>query len=345
MKILIIGGTRFLGRFLVEEALKHNHDITLFNRGNNKSEFNHVEQIHGDRNNEIELLNSRKWDAVIDTCAYWPQSVNKSAEIVKDNVGQYVLISTISVYKDFSKKNFNEDADLLTMPIEQADELFKEGDSAIMSKYGELKALCEQALLNLIPTKSTIIRPGLIVGPYDGSDRFTYWVNRVHEGGKILAPGRPERMVQYIDVRDLAKWTIHMVENQKFGIFNATGLEINLTMESMLQSIQKGLNTDAEFIWIEDQFLLENQVGPWMELPLWLPDGPLPDGTDMSGMLTADTTRALEAGLTFRSVEETAKDTLSWYLGKDSSQPMKAGMKKAKEEQLLEKWQTSMVKE
>jgi 2'-hydroxyisoflavone reductase len=345
MKILIIGGTRFLGRFLVEEALKHNHDITLFNRGNNKTEFIHVEQIHGDRNKEIELLKSQKWDAVIDTCAYWPQSVNKSAEILKDNVGQYVLISTISVYKDFSKKNFNEDADLLTMPMEQADELFKEGDSAIMSKYGELKALCEQALLNLLPTKSTIIRPGLIVGPYDGSDRFTYWVKRVHDGGKILAPGRPERMVQYIDVRDLAKWTIHMVENQKFGIFNATGLEVNLTMESMLQSIRKGLNAEAEFIWIEDRFLLENQVGPWMELPLWLPDGPLADGTDMSGMLSADTTRALEAGLTFRSVEETAKDTLTWYLGKDTSQPMKAGMKKDKEEQLLEKWQTSMVKE
>ncbi|MHC0038671.1 SDR family oxidoreductase [Pseudoneobacillus sp. C159] len=345
MKILIIGGTRFLGRYLVEEGLKKNHEITLFNRGNNKTDFNHVEQIHGDRNMEISLLENRKWDAVIDTCGYWPQSVEKSAEILKENVGQYVLISTISVYKDFSKKNFDEESDLLMVSREKADELYKEGDSAIMSYYGELKALCEQTLLTIIPTKSTIIRPGLIVGPYDGSDRFTYWVKRVNDGGKILAPGSPDRMVQFIDVRDLAKWTIGMVEKQEFGIFNATGLDKNLTMESMLNSIKQGLNSHAEFIWVDEHFLLENEVGPWMEMPLWLPQGKLPDGKDMSGMLSADTSRALAAGLTFRSVEETAQDTLAWYLTKDPSQPMKAGMKSDKEGQLLEKWQTSTVKE
>jgi 2'-hydroxyisoflavone reductase len=338
MKILIIGGTKFLGRFLVEEGLKRNHEITLFNRGNNKEEFLHVEQIHGNRNTDIDLLKNRKWDAVIDTCGYLPQSVEKSVNILGENIEQYVFISTISVYKDFSKKDFNEDSETLSMSREEADILTKDDDSAIMSHYGELKALCEQELLKIIANKSLIIRPGLIVGPYDGSDRFTYWVNRVKEGGEILAPGNPDRVVQFIDVRDLAKWTIHMVEKKEFGVFNATGNDKELTMNSVLQSIKRGVSSEAEFVWTNDEFLLENEVGPWIELPLWLPEVPLSDGKIMSGMLATNTDRALSEGLTFRSVEETAIDTLNWFQKNKSSLTMKAGMSKEKEGLLLEKW-------
>lgn len=339
MKILIIGGTKFLGRFLVEEGLKRNHEITLFNRGNNKEEFLHVEQIHGNRNTDIDLLKKRKWDAVIDTCGYLPQSVEKSVNALSENIGQYVFVSTISVYKDFSKKDFNEDAEILSMTREEADVLTKDNESAIMSHYGELKALCEKELLKTITNKSLIIRPGLIVGPYDGSDRFTYWVNRVNEGGEVLSPGNPDRMVQFIDVRDLAKWTIHMVEKKGVGVFNATGIDKELTMSSLLHAIRRGVGSDAEFVWADDEFLLENGAGPWMELPLWIPEeNPLSDGKNMSGMLATNTDRALSHGLTFRSVEETAVDTLNWYQKNNSGQNMKAGMSKEKERLLLEKW-------
>lgn len=346
MKILIIGGTKFLGRFLVEEGLKRNHEMTLFNRGNNKEEFSHVEQIHGNRNQDMELLKNRKWDAVIDTCGYLPQSVEKSVEVLRENIDQYVFISTISVYKDFSKKNFNEDAESLSMTRAEADELTKESDTAVMSHYGELKALCEQSLLSSLPSKSLIIRPGLIVGPYDGSDRFTYWVKRVSEGGKILAPGKPDRKVQFIDVRDLAKWTIHMVEKKGLGIYNATGIDSGLTMSSMLNSIKHGVGSDAEFVWATDEFLLENEVGAWIEMPLWIPEKkPLSDGKIMSGMLATNTDKALSEGLTFRPVEETASDTLRWFKEKNNSSTMKAGMIQEKETQLLEKLLSSTVVE
>ncbi|MFD2443273.1 NAD-dependent epimerase/dehydratase family protein [Bacillus sp. CGMCC 1.16607] len=339
MKILIIGGTRFLGRFIVEEGLKRNHEITLFNRGNNKDLFPNVEQVNGNRNQDIALLMNHKWDAVIDTCGYLPQSLDKSIDVLADQVDQYVFISSISVYRDFSKKDIKEDAECLPMTRAEADELTKDSDAAVMSHYGELKALCEQTLIERMPGKSLVIRPGLIVGPYDATDRFTYWVHRVSEGGKILAPGNPNRMVQFIDVRDLAKWTIHMVEKKQTGIFNATGSDQELTMSEMLHSIKSGVDSDAEFIWAEDEFLLENEVGPWMELPLWIPeDKPLSDGKIMSGMLAANIDKALSEGLSFRPVSETAYDTLKWYKEYNNGQSMKAGMNKDKENQLLEKW-------
>jgi 2'-hydroxyisoflavone reductase len=345
MKILIIGGTKFLGRYLVEEALKNNHDVTLFNRGTNKDEFNHVEQINGNRNTDIDLLKSGKWDAVIDTCGYLPQSVEKSVRVLKNHVNQYVFISTISVYKDFSQNDYNEEAELLEMTREESDKLTKDNDSVIMSHYGELKALCEKELLNTIPEKSLIIRPGLIVGPYDGSDRFTYWVTRINEGGEVLAPGNPNRTVQFIDVRDLAKWTIHMVEKGKNGTYNATGMNKELTMNSVLTSIKQGLGSDAEFTWASDEFLLKNQVGPWMELPLWLPETPLEDGKVMSGMLAANTDRALAEGLSFRSVGETALDTLNWYKDYRDANPLRAGMSREKEGLLLNNLRSSSVLE
>lgn len=344
MKILIIGGTRFLGRFLVEEGIKRNHEITLFNRGTNKDVFPNIEQVFGNRNQDLEQLKGRKWDVVIDTCGYLPQSLEKSVHVLGNNVDHYVFISTISVYKDFSKKDYNEEAETLTMSKDEVDEVTKGSDAPVMSHYGELKSLCEQVLLNSLPSKSLIIRPGLIVGPYDNSDRFTYWVKRINEGGKVLAPGRPDRMVQYIDVRDLAKWTIQMAENKKTGVFNATGIDKELTMNYLLQAIKRGLISDAELVWGNDDFLLENEVGPWMEMPLWIPEvKPLSDSQDMSGMLAANTDRAVSEGLTFRSVEETAVDTLVWYKEVRSSGDMRAGMVKEKENQLLEKLQTTSL--
>ncbi|WP_442599244.1 SDR family oxidoreductase [Neobacillus sp. D3-1R] len=347
MKILIIGGTRFLGRFLVEEGLKRNHEITLFNRGTNKEVFPDVEQVFGDRNQiqDLEQLKGRKWDAVIDTCGYLPKTMEKSVQVLENQVDQYVFISTISVYKDFSKKNFNEDAETLTMTKEEVEEVTKGSDSPVMSHYGELKSLCEQVLLQAIPSKSLIIRPGLIVGPYDNSDRFTYWVKRINEGGQVLAPGNPDRMVQYIDVRDLAKWTIHMVENNQTGVFNATGIDNHLTMNYLLQAIKRGLSSNAEFVWANDDFLLENEVGPWMEMPLWIPDArPLSDGKDMSGMLAANTDQAISAGLSFRPVEETATDTLKWYKEVRGSAEMRAGMAKEKEDTLIQKLESTPIK-
>ena len=339
MKILIIGGTKFLGRHLINAATERNHTVTLFNRGKYSTEkFENVEQIHGDRNFDLDKLNGQNWDAVIDTCGYLPSAVNKAVEVFKDNVGQYILISSISAYSNFSQPNFDETTPLAKLNDEQlnrADAIDVTGEISgftLGDLYGSLKVLCESAVAMAMPNQTLIIRAGLIVGAYDTTDRFTYWANRVARGGEILAPGNPNRFVQFIDAFDLASWIVKMIERQKSGIFNVTGKPYELTMEKLLAEIKTVSQSNAEFIWVSEDFLTRNNVAPWSEMPLYLPES----DNESKGFLLANIDKALQSGLEFRPLSETIADILAWRENKTDE--LKAGISSEREKELLKMW-------
>jgi 2'-hydroxyisoflavone reductase len=325
MDILIIGGTRFLGRALVQAALRSGHQVTLFNRGQSNPEwFPEVEKIIGDRNLDLSELYNRRWQAVIDVCAYYPRQVRTMLAALGSSFDHYTLISTISVYADFSLPGLTETSTLANLSDPGIEEITGE-------TYGALKALCEQAAEETLPGKVLIIRPGLIVGPFDISDRFTYWPVRVSKGGEVLCPDSPEWRTQIIDVRDLAHWTLEMVEVNATGIFNATGPAKPLTFGEVLETSQKLTNSDTRFIWASAQFLLEQKVEPWSELPLWLP------GPENAGADQVDIQKAIDHGLTFRSLQETIRDTLAWEATRPEGHPWRAGLDLIRESDLLQK--------
>ena len=343
MKILILGGTRFLGRHLVTAALARNHEVTLFNRGNHRcAEFKDVETIQGDRNSDLAKLQGRRWDAVIDTCGHLPRTVRESTEALSHSVDRYVFISSISVYSDVSYYGVNESAATKTLTSEQLEEanaIDLSGESVNYgAMYGGLKALCEQAAEEVLPNRVLIIRPGLIIGSYDYSDRFTYWVARVARGGEILAPGRPGRYIQLIDVRDLAEWIVRMVERQETGVYNANGLAETLTMERALEECRSVSESDASFAWVDDNFLMEEKVVPWSEMPLWLPEEAAPY---MKGFMFINCRKAVDSGLTFRPLTDTIKDIISWRGASRLNEELKAGLNPDKEQALLGKWHKS----
>ncbi|HEX7735035.1 MAG TPA: NAD-dependent epimerase/dehydratase family protein [Ktedonobacteraceae bacterium] len=341
MKILILGGTIFLGRHLVEAALARGHEITLFNRGEHAPDlYPQVEQLRGDRRRDLAVLQGRKWDAVIDTSGYVPSSVSSSAQRLAGAVGQYVFISSISVYADVSMAGMDESAPVSPITPEQlrsVEEISLPAKGVTAQAYGELygglKALCEQAVEEQLPGRALNIRPGLIVGPYDYSDRFTYWPVRFARGGEVLVPDRPERLVQLIDVRDLAAWTIHMVETGQMGTYNATGPAQALTMGEVLSACQSVSESDSTFTWINEAFLLAEKVQPWSQLPLWLPDEP-----ENAGFHAISIAKALAAGLAFRPLTETAAATLAWNRLRPADHEWRAGLAAADEARLLKAW-------
>lgn len=340
MKLLILGGTRFLGRHLVTAALARNHEITLFNRGNHRcAELKEVETIQGDRNSDLAKLQGGRWDAVIDTCGHLPGTVRASTEALSHSVDRYVFISSISVYSDVSDFGVDESDPTKTLTSEQLEEanaIDSSGESVNYgAMYGGLKALCEKAAEDVLPNRVLIIRPGLIIGSYDYSDRFTYWVARVARGGEVLAPGRPGRFIQVIDVRDLAEWTVRMVERQKTGVYNANGLAETLTMQMALEECKTVSEGDASFAWVDDNFLLEEKVVPWSEVPLWLPEEAAPN---MKGFMFINCSKAVDSGLTFRPLTDTVKDILAWRSTSRSHEELKAGLDPDKEQMLLSKW-------
>jgi 2'-hydroxyisoflavone reductase len=285
LRILILGGTKFLGRAITEDALVRGHELTLFNRGRtNAGLFPEVEQLHGDRKDELALLEGRTWDAVIDTSGYIPADVRASAEQLRD-AGRYVFVSSVSVYADFSTGPTE------SSPVAELGELPADELTADFANYGPLKALAETEVERVFGERALIVRPGLIVGPHDPTGRFTYWARRLARGGEVLAPGSPERLAQFVDVRDLAEWILTAVEQGLSGTFNATN-----------DGVAWGeLLAGADLTWVTDEFLQEHEVGPWMELPLWLPD------PEWAGMHATDVSRAVAAGLRFRALEETLR--------------------------------------
>ena len=336
MKLLIIGGTRFLGRHLVTSALARNHEVTLFNRGTEP--LAGVETIVGDRHTEIHKLTGRRWDAVIDTCGHLPRAVRKATELLADSIERYVFVSSQNAYADVSVPGITENYPLGTLTNEQLDEanaIDTKGQPAYGRLYGGLKALCEQAAKETMPGRVLVLRPGLIVGPYDYTDRFTYWVVRVVAGGDVLAPGRPDRFIQFIDVRDLAEWTIAMVERKAAGAYNTHGVPNTLTMQGLLDECKRASQSDAEFVWASEEFLLEQQVASWSEMPLWLPEEAAPH---LKGFMFIDPRKAVAEGLTFRSLSDTIGDTLAWFRANQSNETLKAGLNSDKERSLLDKW-------
>jgi 2'-hydroxyisoflavone reductase len=340
MKILIIGGTKFLGRHLIAAAQSRDHEITLFNRGKHSNEnFVGVEQIQGDRHSDLNKLNNRVWDAVIDTCGYLPQSVKISAEALKDSVNRYVFISSISAYADYRLPNFDETAPTAELNEEQlkkVGEIDPKGDltgASLGEMYGALKVLCEREAEKAMPDRVLQVRSGLIVGSFDPTDRFTYWVMRVARGGEVLAPGDPRRFVQLIDARDLSEWIIKAVEQNLNGIYNVTGKPFELSMQSMLEEIKNVSGSgDAHFTWASEEFLNEEKVAAWSEMPLYLPES----SEEFKGFLAANVDKALQTGLSFRPLRETIQDTFDWRKTKPD-EPLKAGIDADRETLLLRK--------
>jgi 2'-hydroxyisoflavone reductase len=302
VRLLILGGTVFLGRFLVEAAVRRGHELTLFNRGQSApGAFLDVEQLHGDRDGDLSPLEGRSWDAVIDTSGYVPRVVRRSAERLAPLVAHYTFVSSISVYGDFPHPGLTEEAPVAELP--------EPGSEDIERYYGELKAACEAEVRALFGERSLIVRPGLIVGPHDPTERFTYWVRRLAAGGPVLAPRASDQPVQLIDVRDLADWIIGMAERQASGTYNATGPAQRMTFTRMLERMHAAIGPAAQLRWIDEGRLADAAVEPWDELPLWLDVSRHPD---FAGFLDVDTRRALASGLTFRPLEETTADTLAW---------------------------------
>ena|SRR5215217_1525234 len=337
MKLLILGGTRFVGRHLVNAAQARGHEVTLFNRGNFSTEdLAPVEVIQGDRHTELHKLQHRRWDAVFDTSGHLPRAVRAAAEVLADEVERYVFVSSQNAYKDVSVPGIEETYPLRTLTSEQvehANAIDTSGQPSYGELYGGLKALCEQAAEAVMPDRVLIIRPGLIVGPHDYTDRFTYWPVRVARGGEVLAPGRPDRFIQFIDVRDLAEWAINMIERKATGAYNTHSLPNSLTMERFLAECKSVTGSDAEFTWISEDFLLQENVAAWSELPLWLPEEAAPH---LKGFMFISPDKAVAAGLNFRPLSDTINDTLSWYQSTGSD--VKAGLDRDKERALLYKW-------
>jgi len=334
MRLLILGGSQFVGRHIVEAALRRGHSVTLFNRGRtNPNLFAGVEEIHGDRDGGLSALDGRTWDAVIDTSGYLPRVVRQSAEYTSDKADQYVFVSTISVYEQPMAENADENAPLATMEDETSED--------IAASYGALKVLCERAVDEAFAGKTLHLRPGMIIGPYDPTDRFTYWVHRAALGGEIAAPGNPDRTVQFIDARDLAALLLDMTEAGATGAVNTTGPDYRVTMGDYLDSCVRVTGSGALLTWIDEDFLLAHDVGVFMEMPFWLPEA-------QNAMLTVNIDRALAAGLTFRPLDETVRDTQVWSESRPSDeprwsrafagQPRAVGMDREKEAALLKEW-------
>jgi 2'-hydroxyisoflavone reductase len=324
MKVLILGGTKFLGRHLVEVALAAGHEVTLFNRGKtNPTLFPNVETIIGDRGQDIERLLGREWDAVIDVAGYLPRIVRLSAEGLKRSVKRYVYISSISAYAGFAKVGINESDPVGKLEDESVEQITGE-------TYGPLKALCEKIVQETYSERALIIRPGLIVGPYDPTDRFTYWPMRVKRGGDIIAPDRPQAPIQVIDVRDLSGFIIKLIEDNASGIYNATGPDKELMMGEFLDACKRVTGTVAALHWASREFLAEHKVEPWSDMPVWLPDT-----EEDAGFSRIDVSKAIDAGLKFRPLEETIRDTVAWAEVRPDDHEWRAGLNPTKEEILL----------
>jgi len=325
VNFLIIGGTRFLGRHLVDSALPRGHQITLFNRGQtNPNLFPNIETILGDREQDLDRLSGRTSDAVIDTCGYVPRFVRESALGLEGSVYRYVFISSISAYADES---------LHRVGLTEQDPpgpLSDESDDNTPETYGPRKTRCEKYVQDFYQDRALIVRPGLIVGPHDGTDRFTYWPVRIAKGGDVLAPEHPKVPVQIIDVRDLAEFIIRLIEGNASGIFNATGPDYELTFGGMLETCKQVSGSNAGIHWASVEFLENNKVAPWSDLPVWIPDT-----EENRGFSRFDVSKAIKAGLKFRPLEDTVRDTLGWANTRPAGHEWRAGLKSEREQELL----------
>jgi 2'-hydroxyisoflavone reductase len=319
VKLLVLGGTKFLGRAAVETALSRGHEVTLFNRGQtNPDLFPDVEKLHGDRSGDLSALSSGTWDAVIDTSAYVPEHARSAGEALADAAGYYVFISSLSAYADPSRP-LDEGSPLAELEEGQPDDRLLED----FANYGALKVLCERAAVDGFGGPAAVVRPGLIVGPHDPTGRFTYWSHRVAQGGEVLAPGLADEQVQFIDVRDLGEWLVHLCEQRVEGPFNVANRGV--TWRMLLETCREVTGSNAEFVWVDPEFLVEHEVGEWMEIPMWL--------YEEVGLHSTDVSRAVESGLTFRPLDATIRGTLD-----EGETTKEAGLDHAREAELIAAW-------
>jgi 2'-hydroxyisoflavone reductase len=325
LQILILGGTGFIGPHIVAYSIARGHTVTLFNRGKTHPElFPDLEKLRGDRDGKLDALKGRKWDAVVDTSGYVPRIVKMSADLLAPEVKQYVFISSISVYPDDVKPGANEQT--------AVQELKEPGSEEVRKHYGALKALCEKAVEQSMPGRATTLRPGLIVGPGDPTDRYTYWPVRIDRGGEALAPGTGDDPVQYVDARDLSAFVVKVIEDSAMGIYNATGPEKPLPMKVMLDSSRKASANPATLTWVPESFLEEHKVTPWDDMPVWT-------GKE-AGFSQIDCKKATAKGLKFRSADEVARDTLAWWktLPEERRAKLRAGLSPDREKEVLAAW-------
>ena len=329
MKLLVIGGTRFLGRHFVEAALARGHALTLFNRGRSAPGlFAGVETVTGDRDGGLAALlspSARTWDAVLDPSGYVPRVVRASAAALAGRAGLYAFVSSISVYATPIAPGADESAPLATLADPATEAITGE-------TYGALKAACEREAVAAFGERALVVRPGLIVGPHDTTDRFPYWPRRLSRGGDVLAPGDGSQPVQVIDARDLAAWLLDMLERGAGGTFNATGPASPLTLAELLEGAARALGMPSRLVWVDEAFLLERGVQPWTEVPLWVPP-------EEGGLDEVSIARALAAGLKLRPLEQTVRDTLAWDLARpDSAREGSPALKPEREAELLAEW-------
>lgn len=326
MKLLVIGGTRFLGRHFVEAALARGHAVTLFHRGrSNPGLFPAAEAVLGDRDGGLGALAGRTWDAVLDPSGYVPRVVRQSAAALAGRAGFYAYVSSISAYAPPLAPGADESAPLATLADPAVEEITGE-------TYGGLKAACEREVARVFGERALVVRPGLIVGPHDTTDRFPYWPRRLARGGDVLAPGDGGQPVQVIDARDLAAWLLAMIERGAGGTYNATGPAGPVTMRDVLEAAALVLGVPSRLVWVDEAFLLERGVTPWTELPLWVP-------REEAGLDEVSIARALAAGLELRPLAATVRDTLAWDLARpDSAREGSPALRPGREAELLAAW-------
>ena len=340
LKILVLGGTGLIGPPMVEYALARGHELTLFNRGKTNTHlFPDVERIKGDRNDDITALgkavtDGRRWDVVIDNTASIPRWVSESAGILADAADLYLYTSSISAYADASTPGADETAAVGQITAEDEARV-KTTKDITGENYGPLKARCEEEARKAFPEMAIVVRPGLIVGPGDSSDRFSYWPVRIFRGGEVMAPGNPDDPVQFIDCRDFGEWYIRLVEAKAVGTYNGVGPRSPMSIAGMLHGIRATVDNEISFTWVDADFLEKHEVQPWMHMTVWVP----PVG-EYAGFSSSSIQRALDAGLTFRPLADTAKATMDFWnsLPEDRRAKPRAGLPAEKEEEVLAAW-------
>lgn len=333
-RILVLGGTGFIGPPTVRYAIERGHEVTIFTRGRSRSDVPGVEHLIGDRNDDLSALRGRSWDVVLDNNARDYRWVQLSTEMLKDGAEHYVFISTISAYAGEATGYEYVDTPWTGAPITVDSPLAQLPDGFVMGEdlpYGTTKALSEQIVEAAFPGRTTIVRPGFIVGPGDPSDRFTYWPVRIDQGGEILAPGDGTDPVQIIDVRDLMEFTVRLAESGTAGVFNGVGIGAPLSMAEMLYGVRAVTTSDARFTWVPISFLREHDVQAYTDMPIWIPGDPLS---------AVDNSRAQAAGLTFRPLAVTAADTLAWHKTRpqEAQEKLRIGIDAAREREVLAAW-------
>lgn len=332
MNVLVLGGSAFLGRAAAEEALQAGHDVTLFNRGVSGPDLPGTTAIRGDRNRDVDLerLRGRAWDVVVDTSGYVPEAVGRVARLLAPTSGSYVFVSSINVYPGFPAEPVTESSPVHECSPEAGRD---DGD------YGTLKVGCERAVRDAFGDRALIVRSGLLVGPYDNTGRLTWWLRRVSRGGRVLAPGNPERVLDLIDVRDQARWFLDTASRGPGGTFNVGGPGGSTTMGRMFGDCMEVTDSDAEPVWIDEDFLLDREVQPWVELPLWAPDKP-----DFAGVWATDSSAARREGLVCRPFTESVRDTWAWLRDDPGVAPMthegmpETGIDPYKERSIMDAW-------